>query len=161
MNANKAMLLLLIALPGCVSPAGNGVLRSTADLPQAARMMMAPNGSAPSAIHMATEAALVRLGYRFDGKAEFVVDHAYSERPLGVSFESDGGLHTAEAKLPNLALCVQRIHRLALVIIAKKTGQPVYQGHAEITQCAGLADNNATRLANAAVSRLAPPLARP
>jgi hypothetical protein len=108
-----------------------------------------------ASVDQATQSALTRLGFQIAAKGEFVVDTAYSERPLSVSFETDGSLHSVPAKLPNFAICAQRAQRLTLVIIHQRTGRPVYQGQAEITQCAG-ADDNAKRLANAALANLPP-----
>lgn len=151
-----------VAIGACVSPSGNGVLRSNSELPDNANMVMA----APSAelstkqsgVHQATQRALERLGYQFGTAGNFIVDTAYSERPLGVSFETDGGLHSAATKLPNLAICTHRIQRLTLVVTDQRTGQPVYQGQAEVTQCARTSADNAARLADAAVAKLQPVL---
>ncbi len=155
----------LATLGGCVSPLGNGVLRSEGDLPRNARMVLSPSTEPLSAMQAdvrdATQTALARLGYQFGGKGEFIVDQAYSERPLSVSFETDGGLHAGVAKLPNFAICAQRIQRLTIVVTKQRTGRPVYQGQAEITQCAGTKEDNAMRLANAAVATLQPALVAP
>jgi hypothetical protein len=156
MMKRAAIVLAVFALAGCVAPSGNGVLRSSADLPPNARIVAS---SSSEALHAATEAALTRLGYRFGPVGEFSLDTAYSARPLTVSFETDGGLHSGPARLPNLALCGQEIQRLTLVITELRTGRPAYQGQAEITQCAGAVSDNARRLANAAVAKLQPPLA--
>jgi hypothetical protein len=164
-NRKVLTFVAVSTLCGCVSPLGNGVLRSGGDLPRNARMVMAPSTEPLSVMQVsvrdATQTALTRLGYQFGRKGEFVVDHAYSERPLSVSFETEGGLHSGVAKLPNLAICAQRIQRLTLVITEQRTGQPVYQGQAEITQCAETNRDNATHLANAAVATLQPALAAP
>lgn len=164
-NRTVLTFVALSTLGGCVSPLGNGVLRSVDDLPRNARMIMASSTEPLSVMQVsvrdATQTALTRLGYQFGGKGEFVVDHAYSERPLSVSFESEGGLHSGVAKLPNLAICAQRIHRLTLVVTEQRSGKPVYQGQAEITHCTGAKEDNAIRLANAAVAKLQPALVTP
>jgi hypothetical protein len=156
----KCALIFLpaLALAGCVSPIGNGVLRSSADVPRNARLMI----SAPNpAIQAATEATLMRLGYRIGPLAEFVLEAVYSERPLGVSFEADGGLNSGSEKLPNFVPCSQRIQRLTLVITEARTGRPAYQGQAEVTQCVGAKEDNFIHLANAALAKLQPTFARP
>jgi hypothetical protein len=164
-NRTVLTVIALSTLGGCVSPLGNGVLRSDGDLPRNAHMVMAPSSDPLSVMQVnvrdATQTALTRLGYQFGRKGEFVVDHAYSERPLSVSFETDGGLHSGVAKLPNFAICAQHIQRLTLVVTEQGTGRPVYQGQAEITQCTGAKEDNAMRLANAAVATLQPALAAP
>ena len=155
---NKLLsMTILVALGGCVSPRGIGVVRSETELLRGARMVMA----SVSAQAVATQAALTRAGYQFGPTGEFLVDTAYSARPLTVSFETDGGLHSGAAKLPNLAICAQRVQRLTVVITDQRTGRPAYQGQAEITQCTGSGEDNAMLLANAAVAELQPPLDAP
>lgn len=158
-------IIAFVALGACVSPSANGVLRTGSALPRHALMVMvaqsAPRSAIQTSVHKAAQVALQRLGYQFGSVGDFAVDTAYSERPLGVSFETDGGLHSAVAKLPNLAICTHRIQRLTLVVTDQRTGRPVYQGQAEITQCANTSADNATRLADAAVAKLQPALVAP
>jgi hypothetical protein len=142
---------LLPVLAGCVGSIGNGVLPPGTDLATGAAITVA----APSTrIENALRSALGDLGYRVEAKADYRADAGFSERPLNVSFDSEGSLNSGNGKLPMLGTCKQRIQRLSLVVADVRSGRPVYQGQAEITECAGLSDDNALRLARAAVARM-------
>ena len=152
MNANRLLPTILIPLlVWCVGSIGNGVLPPGSSLPSgAAIIVMAPTPM----IENAMQRALSELGYRSETKAGYNAVAGYSERPLTVSFEGDGSLNSGNAKLPMLGTCTQRIQRLSLVIADARSGRPVYQGQAEITECSGLSADNALRLARAAVARM-------
>jgi hypothetical protein len=144
-------LLVLPMIGACVGSIGNGVSLPESDLPAGTRIAI----TAPSPqLENAMRSALGDLGYRVEGKADYSADAGFSERPLTVSFESDGSLNSGNAKLPMLGTCKQRIQRLSLIISDARSGRPVYQGQAEVTECSGLSDENALRLARAAVARM-------
>jgi hypothetical protein len=145
----RLVFALLPALSACVAPIGNGVLQSAATLPPGAALAVNPTQS-----QTAVETALTRLGYRIDSTSPYRLDAAFSERSLGVSIESEGSLHSASAKLPIVALCPERVQRLTVVVVDQRTARPLYQGEAELTQCAGTITDNATRLADAALAKM-------
>jgi hypothetical protein len=152
MTAVRLFALSLVALTsGCVGSIGNGVLPPGSDLPLGASIaIIAPTPQVENALRR----ALGDLGYRVETKSDFMAEVGFGERPLNVSFESDGSLNSGNGKLPMLGTCKQRIQRLSLVIADIRSGRPVYQGQAEITECAGLSDDNALRLARGAVARM-------
>lgn len=152
MTAIRLFALSIIALtPSCVGSIGNGVLPpGTGLVTGAAIAVVAPSPR----IENALRSALGDLGYRVEAKADYRADAGFSERPLNVSFDSEGSLNSGNGKLPMLGTCKQRIQRLSLVIADVRSGRPVYQGQAEITECVGLSDDNALRLARAAVARM-------
>jgi hypothetical protein len=154
MNTTRLLLTILIPLlTGCVGSIGNGVSPLGSDLPNGASIAI----SAPTPqVENAIRSALSDIGYRVDAKAEYSADAGFSERPLNVSFDSDGSLNSSNSKLPMLGTCKQRVQRLSLIIADLRSGRPVYQGQAEITECAGLSDENALRLARGAVARMRP-----
>jgi hypothetical protein len=150
-HAHFVPALMIPLLAGCVGSIGNGVLPPGSDLPVGASIAI----TAPTPqIENAMRSALGDLGYRVETKADYSADAGFSERPLNVSFESEGSLNSGNGKMPMLGTCKQRIQRLSLVITDERSGRPVYQGQAEITECAGLSDENALRLARAAVGRM-------
>lgn len=143
--------LLVPMLGACVGSIGNGVLPPGSNVPaDAAISVTAPTPQLENALLQ----ALRELGYRVDTKADYSAQAGFGERPLTVSFESDGSLNSGNAKLPMLGTCPQRIQRLSVAIADVRSGRPVYQGQAEITECAGLSDENALRLARAAIARM-------
>jgi hypothetical protein len=152
MNAFRLLPTILIPLlTACVGSIGNGVLPPGSDLPVGTSIAI----SAPTPqIENAMRSALGDLGYRLETKADYSADAGFSERPLNVSFESEGSLNSGNGKMPMLGTCKQRIQRLSLVIADARSGRAVYQGQAEITECAGLSDENALRLARGAVARM-------
>lgn len=144
-------ILPLLLVSACVGPIGNGVLQTGSDLPLGASI--AANGSTAQ-IENALRAALNDFGYRVELKAAYSADAGFSERPLDMHFESEGSLNSGTGKMPLLGTCKQSIQRLSLVIVDMQSGRPVYQGQAEITECAGLTDDNALRLARGALARI-------
>ena len=150
--------LAALLLTACVAPIGSGVSRPGSEIPPNAMLVVLPPKDPQSAVQTRVQTAvgqaLIRLGYKVGASGDYIVDTALSERPLSVSFETDGSLHSSPTKAPNIGLCAQRIQRLTVAVIDQRSGRLVYQGQSEVTHCAGTIGDHAVTLANAAVANI-------
>ena len=150
--------LAALMLTACVAPIGNGISSAGGEVSQNATLAFLPSNDPQSAVQTRVQTAvgqaLIRLGYKVGASGDYIVDTALSERPLSVSFETDGSLHSSTTRARNIGLCAQRIQRLTVAVVDQRSGRSVYQGQSEVTHCAGTIDDHAVTLANAAVANM-------
>jgi hypothetical protein len=165
LNAISATVVAVLALSlaGCSTPIMTRVSGMGAGVAPPARLSIIAAEEDGPAIDGETQAALAaaltKQGYAVESDGDYILDFSFADRPatIGVSVGQADTLSGAKAKKP-LQSCKERTHRLTLLIVERKTGQPVYRSGAEEHHCKGTLAESRNALINAVVSDIKQPV---
>lgn len=137
-RAHLATLLLVLFAGGCVSPVTTRVSATGPGLAPAAQLAFAvPEDDAPAQdapTQAAIEAALQARGYRVVDDGAYLIDFGVADRMEALGVDAQAALSPPPQR-KWLSSCKRRTTRLTMTVTNRKSGETLFRGSAEETQC--------------------------